>query len=170
MNTSAIKLRALEPEDLDTLYVVENDKRLWTVGITNEPYSRHLLRHFIATQTGDIYADRQVRLMIENAAGTVVGMADITDFNPQHRRADVGIVILPDHRRQGYATETLVRLTRYAADTLHIHQLNACVAADNAPSVALFTKAGFRQAARLIDWLYDGTRYHDALLMQWVAS
>ena len=35
-----IFLRALEPEDLDFLYEMENDESLWEVGSTNVPYSR----------------------------------------------------------------------------------------------------------------------------------
>ena len=35
-----IILRALEPEDLDVLYSIENDIELWSVGYTTVPYSR----------------------------------------------------------------------------------------------------------------------------------
>jgi diamine N-acetyltransferase len=38
-----IKLRAIEPEDLDLLYRIENDADLWAVGATNVPYSRYTL-------------------------------------------------------------------------------------------------------------------------------
>jgi hypothetical protein len=33
-----VKLRALEPEDLDTLYRIENDNDLWNVGRDHVPY------------------------------------------------------------------------------------------------------------------------------------
>ena len=38
-----IRLRAIEPEDLDLLYRIENDRELWNVGTTNVPYSRYTL-------------------------------------------------------------------------------------------------------------------------------
>ena len=44
-----IFLRALEPEDLDFLYEMENDESLWEVGSTNVPYSRQMLLDYIAT-------------------------------------------------------------------------------------------------------------------------
>ena len=44
-----IHLRALEPEDLDSLYNIENDEDLWDVGVTNVPYSRFVLSAYIAT-------------------------------------------------------------------------------------------------------------------------
>ena len=38
MNDDAIvRLRAMEPEDLDFLYAMENDKEVWDVGCTNVP-------------------------------------------------------------------------------------------------------------------------------------
>ena len=38
-----VELRAMEPEDLDTLYTIENDKSMWDVGTTNVPYSKFVL-------------------------------------------------------------------------------------------------------------------------------
>ena len=84
MKKGKVKLRAMEPEDLDVLYEIENDAEMWHIGAVNVPYSRYLLHDYIAHATGDIYTDRQVRLMIENAEGQCVGLVDLVDFNPQH--------------------------------------------------------------------------------------
>ena len=62
-----ITLRAIEPEDLDLLYRIENDVRLWNVGTSNVPYSRYVLHDYVAHVTNDIYTDHQVRLIVENA-------------------------------------------------------------------------------------------------------
>ena len=83
----------MEPEDLDFLYGVENDDRLWNVGVTNVPYSRSMLLDYITSATGDIFADKQVRLMIDNEVGETIGMVDLMDFSPIHRRAELGLVI-----------------------------------------------------------------------------
>ena len=95
-----MRLRAIEPEDLDLLYQIENDQSLWQVGTTNVPYSRYTLHDYIANSSDDIYADRQVRLMVENDEGETVGIVDLVQFSPQHQRAEVGIVILNAHRRK----------------------------------------------------------------------
>ena len=166
MKETAIHLRALEPEDLDMLYTIENDQRLWGVSATNVPYSRYTLHDYIANAAGDIYADRQVRMMIEDSEGECVGIADIINFEPQHMRAEVGIVIIDNKRRQGYALEALHQLQEYAISTLHLHQLYAYVDVDNAPSLMLFKKAGYSRQAVLGEWLYDGRNFHDVVLMQ----
>ena len=148
------------------LYKVENDQELWNVGNTNVPYSRYVLHDYIAHSSGDIYTDREVRLIIENGAGEAVGVADITNFDAKHCHAEVGIVIAREHRMKGYALKALGRITHYAAHVLHLHQLYAIIDADNEASVRLFRKAGFMDTAMMADWLYDGTKYHPAKLMQ----
>lgn len=70
----------MEPEDLEFMYGVENDDRLWNVGVTNVPYSRSMLLDYITSATGDIFADKQVRLMIDNEVGETIGMVDLMDF------------------------------------------------------------------------------------------
>lgn len=170
MNESAphIRLRAMEPEDLDLLYRIENDPALWSVGATNVPYSRYTLHEYVATASGDIYADKQVRMMIENEDGDTVGIVDIVNFDPSHRRAEVGLIILNAFRRQGYACGALRLVADYALNVLHLHQLFAFIDVTNTASVSLFCKAGYRETARLADWLYDGREYHDALMVQLV--
>ncbi len=160
-----VKLRAIEPEDLDLLYRIENDVRLWNVGTTNVPYSRYTLHDYVANSSGDIYTDRQVRLMIENMEGKVVGIADIVNFDPRHLRAEVSIVIEERYRRKGYAACALGQIADYGLAVLHLHQLYAIVDVANQASVELFAKMGYLATERLKDWLFDGKRYHDALLM-----
>ena len=166
MNESTINLRALEPEDLDELYAIENDREVWNVGHTNVPYSRSALHDYIAHQQADIYADRQVRLVIENAEKQVVGLADLMNFSPPHPRAELGIVVKQDFRRLGYGRQTVERLLHYARQTLHLHQVYVVVDSANTEAQNLFRQAGFKEQTRLLDWIFDGRDYHDALLMQ----
>ena len=161
-----VSLRALEPEDLDTLYQIENDRTLWDVGTTNVPYSRFLLNDYLLKATGDIYTDKQVRLVVEDRHRQTVGLIDLFDFNPKHRRAEIGLVVSTARRGQGYGQAALRQLIDYARRTLHLHQLYAFVADDNEPSLALFRQTGFSTSVRLSQWLYDGKDYHDAVFAQ----
>ena len=164
--TVNVTLRAIEPEDLDLLYQIENNQQLWHVGATNVPYSRYTLHDYIATSSDDIYADRQVRLIIESDDHQTVGICDIVRFEPQHLRAEAGIVIMEPYRRRGYAEAALNQLAHYALSILHLHQLYAVVAADNEPALKLFRKSGFSYETQLRDWLFDGHNYADAVVMQ----
>ena len=165
-NLPFVHLRAIEPEDLDVLYGIENDVRLWNVSVTNVPYSRYTLYEYVANSKNDIYSDRQVRMMIENEEGDVIGIVDIINFEPKHLRAEIGIVIKDEFRNKGYAKATLFNIREYSLKVLHLHQLYAYVDVENERSLRLFEKCGFIASSRLRDWLFDGKTYHDALLMQ----
>ncbi len=168
---SPVRLRAIEPEDIDLLYDVENDRSLWMLGNTNVPYSKELLRSYILGTTGDIYTDKQLRLIIEadvegKSEPVIIGMADLVRFDPRNSRAEVGIVILNAYRRHGYASYVLERLSAYAKDLLHLHQLYAIIPADNRVSRKLFAKCGFNECAQMDDWIYDGTGYKCAVFVR----
>ena len=167
-NMPQVKLRAIEPEDLDLLYRIENDVKLWNVGTSNVPYSRYTLHDYVANASDDIYTDRQVRMMVENAEGEIVGIVDVVNFDPSNCRAEVGLIILDAFRRHGYGSSTLEQISDYALKVLHLHQLYVYVDCRNEASVNLFRNSGYQESARIKDWLYDGRDYHDALMMQLV--
>jgi diamine N-acetyltransferase len=160
-----VKIRAMEPEDLDMIYEIENNREIWDVGVTNVPYSRYLLHEYIAGSMGDIFTDKQVRLII-TADGKTSGIVDIVNFDPRNRRAEVGIVVSKQFRRMGIATKTLMEIEHYAFRVIHVHTLYAIVPAMNQESVNLFRKVGYEHTATLHEWLYDGEKYVDALMMQ----
>lgn len=135
-----IHLRALEPDDLDMLYRIENNDALWRVGTTNVPYSRYVLHEYIANTRSDIYSDRQLRMMIEDSRHQVVGIIDLVNFDPRHLRAEVGIVVEEEKRRQGYATAAVREICRYAEQILHLHQLYVIVDMENTAALELFRK------------------------------
>lgn len=47
-----VALRALEPEDIDFLYQLENDPSLWEVSETQSPFSRKVLTAYIENAHG----------------------------------------------------------------------------------------------------------------------
>lgn len=165
-NEPFVRLRAMEPEDLDMLYSVENDVAHWEVGATNVPYSRYVLHDYVAKSSGDIYTDKQVRMMVENADGETVGMVDVVNFSPAHRRAELSIIIRKEKRGKGFARASIRWTMHYALHTLHLRQLYVVVAKNNVPSVRLFESVGFCVQCELKDWLYDGKTYESAIVMQ----
>ncbi|WP_236943162.1 GNAT family N-acetyltransferase [Hymenobacter sp. PAMC 26628] len=149
-----VRLRALEPDDLEFLYALENDAAVWAVSDTLAPVSRYALREYLAHATADFHEARQLRLVVEpGAGGPAVGVVDLFGFEPLHQRAGVGIIILATARRRGYARHTLALLVAHARDVLRLHQLYCTVAAANRASLRLFQAAGFRRVGTRRAWL-----------------
>ena len=164
MSTS-IRLRAIEPEDLDLIYKVENDITFWRHGTSTVPYSRYTLKQYIASSQNNIFADGQVRLVIETIDGQSIGLADLYSFDPTNLRAEVGILLLPPFQGKGLGSETLRQLAVYAR-LIHLHQLWATIAISNKAAEHAFAHAGFKQKAYLSDWLRQADSFVDAAIWQ----
>ena len=159
------RLRALEPEDLELMYGWENDMQIWRVSGTVAPFSRHVLSRLIEEQQFDIYATRQMRLVIEHD-GQAVGAVDLFEFDPHNRRAGVGIIVDSQHRVQGLGYDALKALEQYARQTLHLHQLWCSVTVDNEASLKLFRKAGYVECGLRREWILTSDGALDEILMQ----
>ena len=161
------RLRALEAEDVDLLSVWENDPAVWGVSGTLAPFSRHTLRRFLDEQRFDLYAARQLRLVVETLDGRAVGLVDLFEFEPVDLRAGIGILIHgAGDRGRGFASDALDVLCRYARQVLGLHQLWCSVAPDNAASLTLFRRAGFVECGRKREWRRTPDGWADELLLQ----
>lgn len=170
---NSVILRAMEPQDVDLMMIYENDTEIWPVSGTLVPYSRYTLEQFYKNAVQDIYTARQLRLAIEVIKeahrGPTIGYVDLFDFEPQQRRAGIGILVGDkNERNKGYATEALVLLCKYSFEVLNIHQLYCHIDDDNEISLHLFNKAGFKKCGHLQDWiLFDG-QWRNVTMLQLV--
>lgn len=166
LQTRIVRLRALEPRDVDLLYRWENDPEVWKVSNTMTPFSKFTLQEFIKTSTTDIYASRQLRLMVEDWKGNTVGAVDVFDFEPFHRRAGIGILIAKDYRHNGYAEEAVHCVCQYLFSVFQLHQVYCNVMADNEISLKLFQHIGFQPSGVQKDWIRTQNGYTDVLILQ----
>lgn len=167
-----VYLRALEPEDLAFVHQLENDENVWEISHTQTPYSRFLIREYLQNAQQDIYTAKQLRLAIcQQHSAQVIGLIDLFDFDPQHQRAGIGILIQDaQHRHSGYGSESLQLLIGYAFNHLQLHQLYANIDPENDASVKLFTKFGFVPAGLKKQWNRVGGRFKDEALFQLIRS
>ena len=160
-------LRALEPEDLDLFYKWENNPEIWPMSNTLTPFSRKVLREYLAQAHLDIYASKQLRLVICTTEGNAVGAVDLFDFDPHNLRAGIGILIAEEmHRRRGIATEVIKLMKVYCAEKLNLHQLYCNISASNTKSIKLFEHCNFKSCGVKKDWMRKPKGYEDELMFQ----
>ncbi len=162
-----IRLRAVEPEDIELMYRWENDCEVWEVSGTLTPFSHHTLQRFIEEQQFDLWQTRQQRLVIETHEGVAVGLVDLFALDPLHRRAGIGILIAEEEdRRRGYARDAIETLCRYGREMLGLHQLWCNVGSRNIASRALFFGCGFEEVGTMREWLWHPDGWEDQLMLQ----
>ncbi len=162
-----IRLRALETDDLDFLYELENNLTVWEISGTTTPYSRHVLKQYLDNAHRDIYDVKQLRLCICDKNDKAIGLIDLFDFDPKNHRAGMGIVVLEDkNRNRGVGTEAILLMMDYAFSTLALRQLFANVVVGNDASIHLFKKLGFQEVGIKKDWIFSNGMYKDEILFQ----
>lgn len=161
-------LRALEPEDLDFVYEVENDESIWEISNTQTPYSLYLIKQYLENAQQDLYEAKQLRLAIcKYDDFTPVGLIDLFEYDPKNNRAGIGIMIKDeDLRNTGIGSETLNLLINYSFKHLNLHQLFANIDATNEASKSLFTKFGFDFIGIKKQWNLVGGVYKDEAMYQ----
>lgn len=163
-----IYIRALEPNDLEFIYAMENDSSIWEVSNTQTPYSRFLIRQYLENAHQDIYEAKQLRLAIcKDQDFPALGLIDLFDFDPKNNRAGVGIVIQGvENQNQKIGSEALHLLIQYSFYHLNLHQLYANIGTENEASKALFTKFGFQCIGVKKDWNLINGVYKDEAIYQ----
>jgi len=167
LENKLVKLRSLEPIDLDLLFSIENDSQYWEVSNTLVPFSRDILSKYLKNAHQDIYEAKQLRLVITRQSDSmIIGLIDLFDFNPQHQRAGIGILILNKFQREGYASSTLELFLKYAFEHLDLHQLYADIPVSNVKSLELFSKMNFEEIGTQKDWIKVKGKFVDVKKLQ----
>ncbi|MDE5902452.1 MAG: GNAT family N-acetyltransferase [Muribaculaceae bacterium] len=163
--SAPIRLRALEPDDADLLYVADNDCDVWPGSESVAPYSQHMLREYALNYDADPFSAGQIRLVATIAEGrhesSPIGLLDLYEISPLHAHAWVGIYVRPEMRRRGYALEMLRLAAVYASSTLRINRLGARVLDSNEASMKLFSRAGYRHCGMLPQWHFSRGGFED---------
>lgn len=160
-----IRLRALEPSDVDCLYLWENNPEMWRYGFSPAPLSRHQIWEYVQQYDANPLTQQQLRLMIDND-GKAVGTVDLYNIDIRNRHAFVGIMVASEHRRKGLGFKALQLIEDYCRHNLALKRIAATVAGDNEASIGLFVKAGYEPTALIPNWIYrEGDTTTDAHIL-----
>lgn len=168
LNSSPIqvKLRAVEPEDVDRLYILENDQAIWPFGSNQAPLSHHQLWEYANNYDANPFSSGQLRLIIASADNNICGIVDLYDIDARNSRAMVGIMIAPEFRNRQLATDALRQLSEYSRNILGLSLLAADIPADNEPSLKLFSRCGYQNIGERPAWYRRGSSAVSARLFQ----
>ncbi len=171
LENNLIKLRALEPKDVDLLYKWENNTDIWNISNTLQPYSKHVLIKYIESSHFDILTTAQLRLIIDIKLNPAIsiGTIDLFDINFIHKRAGIGILIADkNYLRKGFASQSLDLLHEYCKFHLEMYQLYCDIDSNNAESIALFESKGYKQTGIKKSWKKSRSGRSDILFYQYI--
>ena len=128
--------------------------------------SRQQLWEYVSSYDGDIAHGGQIRFMIvDDSCGRTIGTFDISDYDPRHRRAQVGIHS-PASQESRFLHACREMAYTYRREILGIHGLYAMVAADNTISAWLFSICWIQNVRRFVVIMvaYSAKIHADAII------
>jgi RimJ/RimL family protein N-acetyltransferase len=96
--------------------------------------------------------------------GAVIGTCTLAALDATHRRAELGYALARAFWRQGYMSETLPVVLRFAFEELQLHRLVADVDPRNSASIRLLEQLGFRREGYLREHYHLQGEVQDAAI------
>jgi RimJ/RimL family protein N-acetyltransferase len=152
--TERLQLRPVVAADLDAIYAYESRpdvaRYLYWEPRTKDEAKASLERKVAARSIhaeGDIFS---VAVTLRSSA-ELIGDFILEMTSLEHRQAEIGYIIHPDHAGHGYATEAGRQVLRIAFEELSVHRVVGRLEARNTASARVLEKLGMRREAHLIE-------------------
>ena len=157
------RLRRIEREDIPTFVRWFSDPDVREFLVINGPISAAEEQEWFENKLKE--TDSEI-FAVETADGTHIGNIELFGINWRHRRAELGVVIGEKaYWGQGYGSDAIRTLLRFAFEEMNLHRVYLRVFEDNERGVRAYQKSGFRLEGRLKEANYRKGRYYDELVM-----
>jgi RimJ/RimL family protein N-acetyltransferase len=157
------RLRAIERSDIPAFLRWLNDPEVRRHVSRVLPISQAEEERWFEGLLGD---DSRHIFAVDTSEGEHIGSCGLHDLDWKNRNAVCGIVIGDKSRwNQGYGTDALRTLLRFAFEELNLHRVFLHVYGFNQRAIRCYEKVGFRHEARLRERRFTAGRYVDDLVM-----
>ena len=161
-----VRLRKYEPEDVDRVLGWMNDREVTQYLAARYPFSRAQEERWLERVSHQPPSEGLALAIETLAEARHVGTVNLHDIGWEDRHATLGITIgEKDCWGQGYGTDAIVTLLRYAFDWMNLHRVDLMVWSENPRAIASYRKCGFVEEGRLRQDQYQSGAFQDVLVM-----
>lgn len=161
-----IYLRKVSPNDVNAAYYRWMNDPIINRFLESRfsPHSMETLREYVVNKLGDNL--NAFFAIVLKDGDRHVGNIKLGPIDPNHRLADIGILIgEKDCWGKGYASEAISLIVAYAFNTLDLHKVTAGCYAPNKGAIRAFKRVGFHQeGVRKAHCFFEGEYVDDVLL------
>lgn len=94
----------------------------------------------------------------------MIGTIGYYHIKPQHYRAEIGYMLLPDFHGKGYVTEAVKKVLDYGFGHLKLHSVEAVIDPDNTASASVLEKCGFKKEAHFKENEFYNGKFLDTVV------
>ncbi len=164
LTTGRLILRNITPDDAGFFWEVFSNPRVNEYLFDEEPIQSvdEALKWIQIYNNDAIYHNRWV--IVGKANGLRLGTCGFHNWNYQYHRVEIGYDLLPEYWGQGYMSEALAEAIKFAFGEMKIHRIAAHIYPENARSIHLVEKLGFKKEGLLKDYYMFRGKYYDHLM------
>lgn len=162
ITTERLCLRQIKPSDADALFTIHSDVE-WMRWYGVDPINRH----YQARQLAELFASwfpagTGFRWGLElKHDNRLIGTCGLFRWNKSWHNCVIGYEIARDLHGQGYMWEALTAVLDYGFNEMQLHRIQAETHPDNAASIRLATRLGFRFEGVHREQAFWADNYHD---------
>lgn len=161
-----VRLRPIEREDLPRFVKWFGDPQVRRHLAVYLPFSQAEEERWFEGHIERQGRQEEVVLAIETLEGVHIGNIGLHRINWKDRNAELGIIIgEKTYWDQGYGSDAICTLLRFAFREMNLHRVYLRVDADNARGLRCYEKAGFRLEGTLRDSVFRDGVYYDQQIM-----
>ncbi|MHA1723656.1 MAG: GNAT family N-acetyltransferase [Promethearchaeota archaeon] len=163
-------LRKIKKKDLHFFQESLKDKQVTRYLSMGPVFSKERIKKLIHEYIKEWNKGHQFNYIIELAKEEIkrIGLVNLWNISWHHRRAEIGIWVIPNYQNKGYGTRALELVKLIAFQHLKLHRLEAHVATKNEISLKLFKKSGFVEEGVLRHYLNLRGIFHDAVVLSFL--
>ncbi|MFX0057487.1 MAG: GNAT family N-acetyltransferase [Candidatus Heimdallarchaeota archaeon] len=164
-------LRKLNKEDAQFFYESlqnENMTSYLSLGpLRSLEHSKRLIKNYL--KSWEKYIQFNYLIVIRDKEKIKkVGSVSLWNISWLHRRAEIGIWLLPEYWEQGIGKKSLNLIKTIAFNHLKLNRIEAHIAVENQRSIKTFKNSEFKEEGILKKYLNLNGKYHDALILAYL--
>jgi diamine N-acetyltransferase len=156
-----VSLRAFERSDILHLHRWMNDAESLEM-IGHAP----LNLEDVERQVEKLRNAEALLLAIEDSQSKLLGWVHLSKIEQEHGRAEMGILLAPEHRGKGIGQIGMNLMLAIAFKQLRLHRVYLTTRSINKRGVSLYQKIGFSIEGHLREHAFVGGEYHDTVVME----
>lgn len=157
-----IIIKVLQKKHLEKLRILRNDPDTNYFLTSIVPINEHMQEEWFRKMSLD---DSKMYYAIENKSRIFLGVVRCDQWDKINRSIRVGIDILPEFRRKGYATEAFKILFAFLFNELGINRIWLLVLDYNERALMLYKKLGFKIEGKQRGAIFRNNKFNDYIMM-----
>ena len=153
LETERLLLRPITIDDKEAIYDFYSDPEIMKYRVSPLHKSIEDTVQFIETDCMNFAERKRIRFGIAlKASGTLIGTGGFHSISPEHHRLEIGYSLRREFWGQGYMTEAVTELIRFAFEDMGMHRIMAMCDLGNDRSARVMERCGMTFEGTLKDY------------------